>query len=137
MQALTEARKEYVAWLEKLDKIEDTEKGREIVKAIKDDMASAKGSGGGLMDLAKAGKNTEAVSTYLVKLLAGIRQSNDAVGKLISFQQEDVARRYEEAESSYHWSFTFLLVMGCIIVGLAVAMTLVLTRSITDPFDAV
>jgi methyl-accepting chemotaxis protein len=55
------------------------------------------------------------------------------VRNLISFQQEDIARRYAEAESSYHWSFTFLIVVGCIVVGLAIAMTLVLTRSIIEP----
>ncbi len=133
--ALAATREKYISYLEKLEKIEDTERGRQIIKGIKETMSAAKGSGGTVMELAKAGRNEEAIAVYLTRILSNVRTSNDAAARLIAFQQEDAGRRYAEAKSSYRWSFTVLMVMGGIIIAAAILTTTFLTKSITEPIS--
>jgi methyl-accepting chemotaxis protein len=135
LKALAVTREKYMSFLEKLEKIEDTEKGRQIIKGIKENMSAAKGKGGTVMELANAGRNEEAVAAYLARILSNVHSSNDAAGKLIAFQQEDAGRRYEEAKSSYRRSIMVLAIMGAVIIAVAVLTTVFLTRSITEPIN--
>jgi methyl-accepting chemotaxis protein len=133
-QALAATRAEYMSWLEKLEKIEDTAKGKEIVQGIRDGMAAAKKNGSKSMDLMKEGKADEAASIFLKGFINNMQDTaNDGVAKLIAYQKEDVTRRYAEAETAYHRTMAFLIIMGALIVAVALVTTYVLTRGIVEP----
>jgi methyl-accepting chemotaxis protein len=123
----------YKSWFEKLEKIEQTEKGKEIIKMIKDDIAANRGSGAKTMELVKAGNTEEALPMFIERSFKAVQQTNDFIGKLVAYQQEDIANRYAEAQSLYRSIFIFLIAMGIVTLGIAVALTIKLGRSITAP----
>jgi methyl-accepting chemotaxis protein len=136
MQAVATTRTEYMSWMDKLEKIEDTAKGKEIIKGIREGMAAAAGSSGKSMELMKSGRADEAATGFLTWFIKNMQdQSNDAVAKLIAYQKEDVTRRYDEAQSAYHRTMAFLIIMGALIVAVALAMTYILTRGIVEPIQ--
>lgn len=130
------ARSKYLASAEKLAKIEDSAKGKEIIKAIKDNIASGKEANVRAMEAAKAGNTEEASSIFVgsvIPLSLKVFEMND---ELIKHQHDDSLSKFQAAQSSYRSTMMFLIGLGVIVVAFAVVTTLVLRKSIVDPIRA-
>lgn len=135
LQKVESTRSVYRAALDTLDKIEDTPKGKEMVKTIRDGMTANKGKNGKALELAKEGKTEEAVSSFLEAMTRGLGSTSDIVEELNVYQQSDILRRYTEAQNSYRFTLAVVAIIGIVIVAYAIVMAFILRRSITVPIQ--
>jgi methyl-accepting chemotaxis protein len=113
--------------------LEVSAKGKEIIKAMTDNLARGTAVSNKVVERAKAGKSEEALTMFIGEVGPLTVELFDLCDQLIKFQKDEVAVRTAEARSSYHSTFILLVVMGIVVVGIAVVLTLILGRSITVP----
>jgi methyl-accepting chemotaxis protein len=132
-QSIDETRTKFKASLAAIEKVESSAKGKEIIKAMKENMANGKDSNTKVMETAKAGNSEEAATMFVSTVLPLAFGIFDLGDQLIKYQKDEVTARSAEAHDAYHNTLIFLVVMGIIILGIAITLTLTLARSITVP----
>jgi methyl-accepting chemotaxis protein len=132
-QSVDETRTKFKAALATIEKIESSAKGKEIIKAMKENMANGKEKNTKVMEAAKAGNQEEAATLFVGTVLPAAFELFDLGDQLIKYQKDEVAARSAEAHSTYHSTLAILIIMGAVILGIAVALTLTLGKSITLP----
>jgi methyl-accepting chemotaxis protein len=128
-------RGDYRGYMEKLERMEQTEKGKELIAGARNSIETAKKANNQVIELSLANKTDAALSVMNregIPLTEKIKQSFKA---LIQYQEELSAVRYDEAKKTF--SSTRLLnisiTVAALLIGLLVSF--LITRSITRPLN--
>ncbi|GFE56679.1 methyl-accepting chemotaxis protein [Geobacter sp. AOG1] len=117
----------------KLDKMETTEKGKDLMAQISTNIANAKAADQRVEDLCLAGKPAEAVSVYNNEAAALIEKIFVPFADLVKYQEDQMAASYAEATKLYRSTriMTFLAAFFALLAGAVISFFI--TRSITGP----
>jgi methyl-accepting chemotaxis protein len=132
LKAIDAARTEIKEALESIDKMINTDKGRELFKgmtAARDQYAVHQSE---FIRLAGEGKIAEAKNT-LTQLRATQTAYTDRVSEMIKFQSDLMAKAAADGTEEYHGARNTLLALAAAAVLLACGMAFWLTRGITRP----
>ncbi len=128
------ARATYQTSMGKLEKLEKTAKGKELLEGIKSNFAIAQTANDQALEKAAAGNLMSAGS-----MLAGTLQISGILGKaceeMVQFQQENIGVSAKEARATYVRARFFLFVIGGVVFAFAVFLASFLARSITKPLS--
>jgi methyl-accepting chemotaxis protein len=130
-------RGKYDAAFKKVDEMtpaNDT-KAKEIITKVKSTQDAARPVNNKVVDLAKAGKDAEAVDLMNREARPAVRAWISAVDGLIAYQAERNKFRYEEAVKAYESSRMMMLIIGAIALLLAISSAIFITRSIVRPLN--
>ena len=136
MQDIESLRKDYRAAMDKLEKLEDTDKGKELIANVKTAIANAKKADDEAINLSLANKNEAAISVFNKEAHPLIQKIYASLLALVRYQEEGILTRYEEAEKLYGSTRTLTIVITCIALLLGVLISYLITRSITRPLFA-
>ena len=130
-------RKEYDAYLSKFEKLPSSENHEvdEKIASIKAIQQTARDLNDEVVDLALAGKTTEASDLLLDKAAQNTRQWIGLADDLIRLARERTALRYNEAKEAQDEAYRFILLLGTVAVVVTIVISIVLTLGITGPLD--
>ncbi|HZW24885.1 MAG TPA: methyl-accepting chemotaxis protein [Gallionella sp.] len=135
-QAIKHNREKIAKLFDDLDARVNTEKGRELFKAMEDGRAAYAKDTNEVIELASVNRNDEAI-----KLLYGDALQREqaayigAIDEMIKFQTKGTETAAEEADADYHSSRNLMIGLGVIAALLAMGIAFWVTRSITRPLN--
>jgi methyl-accepting chemotaxis protein len=129
---INEGRTKYKAAVDLIEKLEKTDKGKDIIKALKENIASGREGNAQAMEAAKAGKSDEGVSIFTAKVLPAALKGFAICDELIKYQQEEMNAAGARGDASYRSTFALLAIIGIVVVGAAIGMTYLLRRGIVQ-----
>lgn len=129
---LNEGRSKYKAAVDRIEKLEQSDKGKEILGAIKAETAAGRENNAKAVEAAKAGRSDEALSLFLGTVLPSAIETFRHCDELIKYQQDDMGATSARAERSYRSTFAFLVIIGMVVIAAAVVMTFILRRGIVN-----
>jgi methyl-accepting chemotaxis protein len=129
-QTIDKARGTYKNAVEAIERIETSAKGKELIARFKETIARGKEGNARVLE---AGTTDEAVGIFVGTVLPAALQMFEMGDQLIKFQKDEVAARSIEAGATYRGTLTLLIVLGIAVLGIAVALTLTIGRSIATP----
>jgi len=123
----------YRETISKLDKLETSEKGKDLMGQINTNIANAKQADLKVEELSFAGKTAEATSVYNKEADHLIEKIFVPFAELVKYQEDQMATSYTEAAKLY--SSTRIMTFAAAIIALlfGVTISLLITRSITNP----
>jgi methyl-accepting chemotaxis protein len=135
MALVTEKRKLYLAAIEKLEKLETEKEGKDLLTKLKETAAAGREGSAKLAKALEEGNFDEALTTLVTVNTPITAKIVDVVGELIQYQENGVQAKYDRILKSNKNMGLMLLLMGTISVILCIAITIVVTRSITVPIE--
>ena len=131
-QKIDDARATYKSSIEKLEKLELTAKGKELVEGIKSNFTIAQTANDAALEKMSAGNTSSA--QYMIN---GTLQISGMLAKLceemVQYQQDRIGVSSKEAKATYARARYFLLILGAAVFAFAVFLASFLARSITKP----
>jgi methyl-accepting chemotaxis protein len=126
-------RTKYRETISKLDKLETSEKGKDLMGQINTNIANAKQADLKVEELSFAGKNAEATNVYNKEAAHLIEKIFVPFAELVKYQEDQMAASYSEAAKLY--SSTRIITFASAILALLFGVTIsfLITRSITNP----
>jgi methyl-accepting chemotaxis protein len=131
---IADARTAYSAALEKLSKLELSEKGKELIEGIQQNFTISQNANDRVLELATAG-NMGAANTLLTGSAQISTMLSDACDEMVKFQRERTAAGAREAAAAYFRGRYVLIIMGVAVFAFAVFLAYFLARSITKPLS--
>jgi methyl-accepting chemotaxis protein len=129
---IEDARAAYGDSIQKLEKLEKTVKGKELIEGIKSNFTIAQTANDGALEKLLSG-NTNGAG----QILTGTLQISGMLAKLceemVQYQQNSIALGAKEAKATYNKARLSLLIIGAIVFVFAVFLASFLARSITKP----
>jgi methyl-accepting chemotaxis protein len=120
--------------LEQLEKMEKTKKGRELISDLKDNFNIAQTVINQVLEHTNAG-NVQQAQTMLIASLAISSRLSEVCNDMVKYQAEQTNISGKEARRTYLTALYALLGCGIVVLAIAVALALWLTRSITKPLS--
>jgi methyl-accepting chemotaxis protein len=132
-QSIDRSREEYKELMDKLEKLETTDKGKELIAAAKASLNDAKKANNEVIGLSLANKSTEALAVFNREAYPLDMKIKTAFNAIIQYQEEHMDSRLEEARKQFGSSkFTSIAIIGlALLIGILTAFFI--TRSITRP----
>ncbi|AJE02939.1 methyl-accepting chemotaxis protein [Geobacter pickeringii] len=132
-QDIEKLRGEYRASLEKLEKLEQTDQGKQLIAAAKIAIDNAKKANNEVIELSLAGKTEQALGVFNREGAPLAEKIVQAFRAIVKYQEERMALRYDEAVKAYDSARAFVLwiALGAVLAG--VVISFLITRSITRP----
>jgi methyl-accepting chemotaxis protein len=134
-KAVEGTREEFYAALSQLQKIETSQKGKDLLAKVIENLKIGKGANDTVLKLAAENKMKEAGSTYAREARPPTVKVQEAFSEMVKYQEEQTAERYQEAMSTYAWARNLLIAFGIIAIVLAGVIAMYLTRSIKKPLS--
>lgn len=132
---IDEARATYRKAMEELEKIEQREEGKAIIKRFKAALAEGAANNNKVIELGLAGKTAEATLLY-EKHSIPVRNKVVSVNKELIKYVEDFNRlRYDEAHKGMAMARMIFMVIGIVAVVVGVVLSFLLTKGITKPLS--
>jgi methyl-accepting chemotaxis protein len=135
-EGLTAARDQYNAAFGQLEKMETSEKGKELLARAAENLRIGREANNDIMKLVGQKNMKEATATYATQARPATKKVQEAFGELVKYQEGQTAMRYEEAMSTYTWTRNLLIIIGMLALALGGATALFLTRSIRKPLSS-
>ncbi len=123
----------YTSALEKLEGVERTPVGRDLIMRLKMAAGAARRHMERTSDLKKKGRDKEASASYLQDARSSIANLHQVCSELVSYEEAQSAKRYEEAVTTYVTARNVFIAIALVMVFFAVTAAIVLKRSITRP----
>ena len=133
LERISEARTNLLENLDKLEKTIKSEKGLEILKAVKDARVAYVSGQDAFLKLIQEGRQKEARDLLFSEIRPKQTAYIDVVNKLINFQSEAMVKSGEDADALASNTRTLILSLLAAALVLAIAAAWALTRSITVP----
>ena len=130
---LEENNKEITDQFDKLDKVVNTEKGRELLKAMQDARSAYLPQAGKVIDLALTKHESDATKLLLGEMRETQKTYFASVNALIDFQSELMDKAGEAAAQAYADARNILIYISIIALLLAMGVAFWITRGITRP----
>ncbi|MCX8021874.1 MAG: methyl-accepting chemotaxis protein [Syntrophorhabdaceae bacterium] len=131
---IEDARAVFQSSIEKLEKLEKSAKGKDLIASIKENFTIAQTANDKAFELIASGNMNNAgnVITGTVQISSILtKQCSD----MVKYQEENTAQGAKEVNSTYVRAFYLLLGIGGIVVAFAIFQAIFLTRSITKPLN--
>ena len=119
--------------LKTLEELETSARGKELLRPIKENFAKGEAEFGKVLGAAKAGNTDLAVSIFIGTILPTTLELFRMEDELVQFEKDEIAARIAEARTTFTRTMAVLITMGIAILGISVALTLWLSRSLTVP----
>ena len=132
-KVLAEKRKEQLAGFEEIQKMEQTEKGKALIDECKSMAMKGKEANNKAAELSKAGNREEAMAVYVKEARPYGLKNIEALEKLVALQHDEMITAHGNALKASSFYRLLLVVFGLLVIGFAVAVAIVLNRSITVP----
>lgn len=134
-KVLAEKRQEQLKAFESLAKLEQTQKGKELIAECKEASAKGKEANAKAMKLKEEGNQEEAMTAYVAEARPFAIQIIGVMEKLVRVQQDEMSAAHQAAAKASGLYQTVLVLFGAVALGFAIAITMLLTRSITVPLQ--
>ncbi|MRR35359.1 HAMP domain-containing protein, partial [bacterium] len=128
-------RASYQEFMQKLEKLETTDKGKELIAGAKGTIDAARKANNEVIELAVAGKSAEAISVFNREAYPLDMKIKDAFKALIRYQEERMAMRHTEAQEAYADARFFMLVVVGVAIAIGIVVAFLITRGITRPLS--
>jgi methyl-accepting chemotaxis protein len=132
---IAQKRQEQNTGFEALQKMEQSEKGKELINEMKAMSAKGKEANNKAMELAKAGKNEEAMQVYVKEARPFAVNIFEILEKLITHQEEAMKAAHDAALKQGAFFRLLLFIFGVTAVCLGAVTAYLLNRSITVPLS--
>ena len=126
-------RNAYLSNMEELKAQAKTEETKKLIAKVESAIADSRQVNDEVLELAKSGKNAEAVKLYSTGAVPKLRLWTDAFDALNSFRAELMKASLQGAEAQIRRSEIILVSAGVLAILLAVALGWTITRSIVGP----
>ena len=133
LKKIDAARTKYKEAIGELEKLDNGPEARSFMASIKEILASGKEANNQAVKLGMAGKTDEASSIYATSTALAAQRTIEACDQLVKFYEQAVGGSFENAQASYHKTLAALVAVGLFSIGLAVAMTYILSSGIVAP----
>jgi signal transduction histidine kinase/ActR/RegA family two-component response regulator len=127
------ARATYQNALDQLERLEETRKGKELLIQLRETLSGARVHAERILGLINRGKTLQAASLYRKDLRPEVFRLEQLSTELAAYEQELGTSYYDQALKRYEMTRNIFLIMGFMIVATAIAVAVILTRSITRP----
>jgi methyl-accepting chemotaxis protein len=131
---MTDARAAFQDSFDKLAKIENSPKGKEMMNAIKENFAIAQNANDKVLESVAAG-NINSATLMLTGSMQITNMLSESCDELVKFQQERTDVAAKEARGTYVRARYFLLIIGAAVFAFALFLASFLLRSITKPLE--
>ncbi len=131
---IADARATYSTAMEKLTKLELSEKGKELLEGIKQNFSISQNANDRVIELAAAG-NMGNAGTLLTGSAQISNMLSEACDEMVKFQRDRTATGAKEAASTYFRGRYVLIIIGAVVLAFAVFLAYFLARSITKPLS--
>ncbi len=131
---IDDARETYRASLEKLEAMEKSPKGKELIEALKQNVAIARSANDKVIDLASAG-NAQSAATLLTGSLQVSAMLADSCEEMAKYQTERTVLAAKEARTTYVRARLILMVLGAVVFAFALFLASFLARGIAVPLS--
>ncbi|HVN96553.1 MAG TPA: HAMP domain-containing methyl-accepting chemotaxis protein [Syntrophorhabdaceae bacterium] len=127
--------------MEKLEKLENTKKGKDLIAKIKENYGIAQSTNDRVIDSVASGNSLVGGSQSLqvMTLVTASLQLSEMLGAackdLANYQEEQSAVGGKEAKRTYRIAFISLVGFGVVVLAFSVLLALWLTASITNPLS--
>jgi methyl-accepting chemotaxis protein len=134
-QAIDTSRLEYKELMNKLEKLETTDKGKALIAAAKTSLDSARKANNEVIELSLANKTGEALAIFNKEATPLNLKIRSAFNDIVQFQKEQMEVSHVEAISQLHDSRITIFVIICVAVLIGILISIFITRSITRPLS--
>lgn len=126
-------RPEYKEMMDKLEKMETSDKGKELFAAAKSALENARNENNEVIELSLANKSNEAMEVLSKDAEPLNRKVKIAFGAIVKYQEERIAIRHTESITEYNHAKIIALTITAVALLLGAMISFLVTRSITAP----
>ena len=128
-------RAEYRDVITKLEKLETTDKGKELLAAVNASIVNAKQANKKVEDLSLASKTGEAMASFNTEASPLDDKIFQSFAELVKYQEEQINVSYAEAVKVYQSTRIMTLASAAIALLFVIVVSVLITRSITGPLQ--
>ncbi len=129
-QNLADMRKVYSAAMEKLEKLETDQKGKDLIARFKDVTGKARDSNNRLVEYASNKKHQDAIQVYMNETKSATKVITDTLQEVVKYQEGNVRKQFTSIRESNRTYLMVLIVFGVASILLAIVFSYTITRSI-------
>jgi methyl-accepting chemotaxis protein len=129
-------RNRYKEAMAKLDELDKTETGKRTLAMVKSQIPPAAAANNKVLELSLAGMKDESTEHMLKEAMPLSQKVQDTFAGLLKYEESQNNARYEEALASYARARLFMMIVGVTALVLGILVSVVLTRSITNPITS-
>jgi methyl-accepting chemotaxis protein len=133
---IEQTRQQYKAAMDKLEKLEDSDKGKELIAQAKQSLDNAKKADNEVIELALANNLPRAITLFGKEAAPLCAKIFPAFKELVKYQEDAIDTRYNEAVKVSDNSRNIAIVMAALALLLGAGTALLITRSISKPVNA-
>jgi methyl-accepting chemotaxis protein len=130
IQNIEAVRRGYKEAMAKLDELDKSEKGKDLIAKAKDSIATAKVANNKALDLALVGKKSEAISVIINECQPMTKKVQQAFEELSKYEEESSAIGTDEARKVNGRATMLLIIIGVVALITGIATSYFLTRNI-------
>ena len=130
------SRQQYKAAMEKLEKLEDSDKGKELIAQAKQTLDNARKANNEVIDLALDNNGQRAAGVFQKDAAPLDAKIFPAFNELVKYQEAGIDSRYEEAVKVSTGSRNLALAIAALALLFGAAIAVLTTRSISGPVIA-
>jgi len=131
IQNIGAARSRYKDAMAKVEELDKSEKGKELIARAKDSIATAMGANNKAMALALAGKKSEALIVIIKESQPLTKKVDQTLTELSNYEEKRTTSSFEEARKAYGRATTLLIIIGDISLITGIVTSLLLNRNFT------
>jgi len=133
MQEIEDQRTKYAESMENLEKLEQTDKGKELITNVKTALSNAKKADNEVISFALNNNNEAAITLFNREADPLIQKIYAALTALVAYQEEGIAASHLDANTLYKETRTQTFVIIAFALLLGIFISFIITRSITLP----
>ncbi|MBU5612803.1 HAMP domain-containing methyl-accepting chemotaxis protein [Geomonas azotofigens] len=133
---IDQARQQYKAAMDKLEKLESTEKGKELIGKAKLSLDNARKANNQAIELAMAGNSARAATIFEKEAEPLCAAIDSAFRGLVQYQEQGIEERYSDAAALSSRSRVIALSLALFAIAVGAVIGYVITRSISRPVSA-
>jgi methyl-accepting chemotaxis protein len=135
LEDIQKARSEYKAAVAKVEELDKTDKGKELIAKLKETVAPAGAANNKALELAKSGKQEEAVAVLINEGMPLTAKTVDNFLDLQKYQKERSKFRLNEVSRFGDNAKIISIVMGIVSLAIGIIAAIYITLSITRPIS--
>ena len=136
MKDIENQREIYGEAMDRLERLEETDRGKELIANVRSAIARAKKADNEVIDLSLADRSEAAISVFNKEAHPLFPIIYASLHELVKYQEEGMTRRHDEAIKLYSSSRTLTIVITCIALLLGALISFFTSRSIIRPLFA-
>ncbi|MBJ6802527.1 HAMP domain-containing methyl-accepting chemotaxis protein [Geomonas propionica] len=133
---IEQARQQYKAAMDKLEKLESTEKGKALIGKAKLSLDNARKANNQAIELALAGNSARAATVFEKEAEPLCAAIDSAFRELVQYQEQGIEERYGDAAALSSRSRVIALSLALFAVAIGAVIGYLITRSISRPVSA-